>query len=112
MEILSHPISRPGREKVSRLECPLLRSWQVLAKVYTEDDLGQPSVSDLHNLDWLNEIQRDAQHVYTLLLSLDQQLNMANANLRAKNITDAMIRLSSVREGLRLIAEVMGLKLA
>lgn len=62
--------------------------------------------------DFMLELDMDAQHIRTLLESLDQQALRCADNVKNRNPTDALIRLVEMREGLRLIAELMGLKIA
>lgn len=71
-----------------------------------------PNLTDqINSDDWLRELARDAANVEAVMMKVDTLLMMAMKNQKAGNITDAQIRISEAREGLRLIAQLTGMKL-
>ena len=80
--------------------------------IRTRTDKKEPRTIELSNTDWMAELEQDAGNIHAILTSLDTQAKMATENLKQRNVTDAIIRLEQIREGLRLVAELMGLKLA
>ena len=66
---------------------------------------------DYLNHDWMVELDHDAQHVQAVIVRLDELTLKAAQNLQSRNSVDAMIRISEIREGLRLLCNLMGVKI-
>lgn len=61
--------------------------------------------------DWMRELEFDSLHMQSLVSSLDQQAEKALFALRAKDLVTTHVRLEEMRQGLRLLCELCGIKL-
>jgi hypothetical protein len=64
-----------------------------------------------YNRDWMLELEHDAQQVQAVISRLDHLALKAIESITTRNAVDAGIRLTEIREGLRLLCELMGVKL-
>jgi len=65
----------------------------------------------LRNNDWMRELEQDSQNFVALLSALDSQLGKLEADLKAGRRPDIYARINDLREGVRLVCEVAGVKL-
>lgn len=89
----------------------------LLTRLDLEDNMV-PRMSQSHirrqaveSPDWMRELESDSMQVQAMLSRMDELCKKALFNLGAGNTVDAGIRLVEVREGLRLIGSLMGIKL-
>lgn len=66
---------------------------------------------DYHNHDWMRELEHDAQHVQAVIVRLDEIALRAITNLQQGATVEAGIRITELREGLRLLCDLMGVKI-
>jgi len=63
------------------------------------------------NPDWMRELEFDAQHMQALISRLDELASKAQHNLQTKDYVAAHVRLDEIRQGMRLLCELCGIKL-
>jgi hypothetical protein len=62
--------------------------------------------------DWMRELEQDAQNVQAVLTGIDVTATKAMFLLTHGDLRGAGIKLEEIREGLRLVCEITGLKMA
>lgn len=65
----------------------------------------------IESQDWMRELEMDAQRMQALVTSLDVTATKALHNLGNKDLVAAGTRLLEIREGLRLLCEVTGIRI-
>ena len=66
----------------------------------------------VNSTDWMQEIARDAQNLTELLKRIDTITALTLDDIRRGDKVNAALHLSDVREGIRLICQLAGVKLA
>jgi hypothetical protein len=67
--------------------------------------------NDLHSRDWMRELAADAQKVQAVITGIDVTTARAHIALRLGDYRQVAIRLEEIREGLRLVCELTGIKI-
>lgn len=70
------------------------------------------SENRIHSNDWMRELEQDAQNVQAVLAGIDVTATKALFMLTHGDLRGAAIKLEEIREGLRLVCEITGLKMA
>lgn len=68
--------------------------------------------NDIQSNDWMRELEQDAQNVQAVLTGIDVTATKASFLLAHGDNRGAALKIEEIREGLRLIAEITGLKMA
>lgn len=61
--------------------------------------------------DWMQELDVDARNIQAVLGRMDVIASTALADLEAGRRIDAALRMAEIREGVRLVSKLMGVKL-